>query len=62
LTRLVAAGVFPEIVEKDYFTPNGEFKVDKSGSKTLLNCLMYKLCYYRFGQIMSEYGEHLAAG
>jgi len=53
----IGGGVFPEIVEKDYFTPQGEFKVDSTGSQTLLNCLMYKLCYYRFGQVVTEYGR-----
>uniref|UniRef100_I3K8C6 dolichyl-diphosphooligosaccharide--protein glycotransferase n=1 Tax=Oreochromis niloticus TaxID=8128 RepID=I3K8C6_ORENI len=37
--------------ESDYFTPQGEFRVDKAGSPTLLNCLMYKMSYYRFGEI-----------
>ena len=36
------------IAEKDYYTKNGEFRVDKSGSPTLLNCMMYKLCYYKY--------------
>eukprot|EP00456_Euglypha_rotunda_P022127 TRINITY_DN18781_c0_g1_i16.p1 TRINITY_DN18781_c0_g1~~TRINITY_DN18781_c0_g1_i16.p1 ORF type:complete len:178 (+),score=19.76 TRINITY_DN18781_c0_g1_i16:111-644(+) len=53
----IGGGVFPEIVEKDYFSPQGEFRVDSGGSKTLLNCLMYKLCYYRFGQIVTDYGQ-----
>ena len=34
------------IKEWDYYTPAGEFRVDSEGSPTLLNCLMYKLCYY----------------
>jgi len=37
--------------ETDYFTPQGEFRVDAAGSPTLLNCLMYKLSYYRFGEL-----------
>lgn len=37
--------------ESDYFTPQGEFRVDKVGSPTLLNCLMYKMSYYRFGEM-----------
>lgn len=40
---------FPQ--ESDYFTPQGEFRVDKAGSPTLLNCLMYKMSYYRFGEM-----------
>lgn len=45
------------IKESDYYSPSGEFRVDKDGSPTLLNCLMYKMCYYRFGQVYSEAGE-----
>ncbi|XP_065194115.1 dolichyl-diphosphooligosaccharide--protein glycosyltransferase subunit STT3A-like [Sycon ciliatum] len=45
------------IKEMDYYTPTGEFRVDKEGSPTLLNCLMYKLCYYRFGQVYTEQGK-----
>lgn len=39
------------IKETDYYAPSGEFRIDKEGSPTLLNCLMYKMCYYRFGQV-----------
>ena len=42
------------IKEADYYTPQGEFRVDKEGSQTLLNSLMYKLCYYKFGQLYTE--------
>lgn len=45
------------IKEWDYYSPSGEFRVDKEGSPTLLNCLMYKMCYYRFGQVYTEGGE-----
>lgn len=45
------------IKESDYYSPSGEFRVDKEGSPTLLNCLMYKMCYYRFGQVYSEGGK-----
>lgn len=44
------------IKEADYFTPQGEFRVDREGSPILLNCLMYKMCYYRFGQVYTEQG------
>jgi len=43
-----------EISESDYFTERGEFRVDAGGSKTLLNCLMYKLSYYRFGELLID--------
>ncbi|KAK7091614.1 dolichyl-diphosphooligosaccharide--protein glycosyltransferase subunit STT3A [Littorina saxatilis] len=45
------------IKEMDYYTPQGEFRVDKEGSPTLLNCLMYKMCYYRFGAVYTESGK-----
>ena len=44
----IAEGEHPQdIKESDYFTERGEFRVDSEGSPTLLNCLMYKLSYYR---------------
>ena len=47
------------IKENDYYTPTGEFRVDKEGSPILLNCLMYKMCYYRFGSVYTEQGTAL---
>ena len=44
------------IKENDYYTPSGEFRVDGEGSQTLLNSMMYKMCYYRFGQVYTEGG------
>lgn len=46
------------IKEHDYYTPTGEFRVDREGSPVLLNCLMYKMCYYRFGQVYTEASEN----
>ena len=34
--------------------PN-DIRVDSEGSPTLLNCLMYKLSYYRFGELKFDY-------
>ncbi|CAG0880587.1 unnamed protein product [Darwinula stevensoni] len=45
------------IKEWDYYTPQGEFRVDKEGSPKLLNCLMYKMSYYRFGSMYTEAGK-----
>uniref|UniRef100_A0A914YLM0 Dolichyl-diphosphooligosaccharide--protein glycosyltransferase subunit STT3A n=1 Tax=Panagrolaimus superbus TaxID=310955 RepID=A0A914YLM0_9BILA len=45
------------IKESDYFTKSGEYRVDKEASSTMKNCLMYKLCYYRFGQVYTEGGQ-----
>ena len=46
------------IKESDYYSSGGEFRVDKEGSKTMLNCLMYKMSYYRFGAVYTEGGEY----
>ncbi|CAD6333178.1 unnamed protein product [Miscanthus lutarioriparius] len=40
-------GVFPHIKEPDYLR-DGQYRVDAQATPTMLNCLMYKLCYYRF--------------
>ncbi|XP_037479979.1 dolichyl-diphosphooligosaccharide--protein glycosyltransferase subunit STT3B [Triticum urartu] len=52
----IGGGVFPVIKEPDYLV-NGEYRVDKGASPKMLNCLMYKLCYYRFGELTTEYGK-----
>merc|ERR1712025_1500209 len=57
----IAEGEHPnDIRESDYFTERGEFRVDSEGRPTLLNCLMYKLSYYRFGDLKLDY--HTTAG
>lgn len=45
------------IKEQDYYTPAGEFRIDKEGSPTLLNSLMYKMCFYRYGSVYTEQGK-----
>lgn len=39
------------IKENDFYAQSGDFRIDREGSPTLLNSLMYKMCYYRFGQV-----------
>ncbi|GBL81328.1 Dolichyl-diphosphooligosaccharide--protein glycosyltransferase subunit STT3B [Araneus ventricosus] len=52
----IAEGEHPrDIKETDYYTSRGEFRVDDHGSPTLLNCLMYKLSYYRFGELQLDF-------
>jgi dolichyl-diphosphooligosaccharide---protein glycosyltransferase len=44
----IAQGVWPEEVqEPNYFTPQGEYRVDDNASPTMRNSLMYKMSYYR---------------
>uniref|UniRef100_A0A3B3CK92 Dolichyl-diphosphooligosaccharide--protein glycosyltransferase subunit STT3B n=1 Tax=Oryzias melastigma TaxID=30732 RepID=A0A3B3CK92_ORYME len=52
----IAEGEHPkDIRESDYFILQGEFRVDKAGSPTLINCLMYKMSYYRFGEMQLDF-------
>lgn len=43
----IGGGVFPHIKEPDYLR-DGQYRIDSQGTPTMLNCLMYKLSYYRF--------------
>lgn len=54
----IAEGEHPkDIKENDYFTAQGEFRVDSGGSPILLNCLMYKLSYFRFGEVQLDHSS-----
>lgn len=44
----IAQGIWPdEIQEPNYFTPQGEYKIDAQASQTMKDSLMYKMSYYR---------------
>jgi dolichyl-diphosphooligosaccharide--protein glycosyltransferase len=44
----IAQGIWPdEIQEPNYFTAQGEYRVDDRATTTMKNCLMYKMSYYR---------------
>ncbi|KAJ7282000.1 oligosaccharyl transferase STT3 subunit [Mycena rebaudengoi] len=48
----IAQGVWPdEIQEPNYFTPQGEYRIDDRASTTMKNSLMYKMSYYRFAEL-----------
>ncbi|KIY73253.1 glycosyltransferase family 66 protein [Cylindrobasidium torrendii FP15055 ss-10] len=48
----ISQGVWPdEIQEPNYFTPQGEYRVDDRASATMKNSLMYKMSYYRFAEL-----------
>jgi dolichyl-diphosphooligosaccharide--protein glycosyltransferase len=46
----------PSIKEEDYYSKDKRYTMDRSGSHKMLNCLMYKLSYYRFGQVYTDQG------
>ncbi|VDK60174.1 unnamed protein product, partial [Gongylonema pulchrum] len=48
----IAEGEHPkDIREANYFTEGGDYSVGAQASETMLNCMMYKISYYRFGEI-----------
>lgn len=54
----IGGGVFPDqIQEPQYFTSEGQFRIDEKGSDTLLNCMMYKMCYYRLDELHTDYAH-----
>ncbi|KAM3724112.1 Dolichyl-diphosphooligosaccharide--protein glycosyltransferase subunit [Dirofilaria immitis] len=57
----IAEGEHPkEIHEANYFTESGDYSVGAEASETMLNSVMYKISYYRFGDI--ELGYRQQAG
>eukprot|EP00761_Pharyngomonas_kirbyi_P010244 gb/GECH01010263.1/.p1 GENE.gb/GECH01010263.1/~~gb/GECH01010263.1/.p1 ORF type:complete len:707 (+),score=129.94 gb/GECH01010263.1/:1-2121(+) len=53
----IAGSVDPNIKESQYLNSRGEYRIDGSASPTMLNSLMYKMCFYRFGEMMTEYNK-----
>jgi len=53
----IAGSTDPNIKEADYYSKQGEYRVDAGASPTMLNTLMYKLCYYRFGSVYTDGGR-----
>jgi len=53
----IGGGVYPHIKEHDYFGANGYYRIDKMASDTMLNCLMYKLSYYRYSELQTRYNQ-----
>merc|ERR1712178_648390 len=51
----IAEGEHPQdIKESNYFTPNGEYRVDEQAPKIFTDSVMYKCSYYRFGELMND--------
>jgi dolichyl-diphosphooligosaccharide--protein glycosyltransferase len=50
----IGGGVFPRIKESDYLA-RSVYRIDSLGTPTMLNSLMYTLCYYRFGEVKTRH-------
>jgi dolichyl-diphosphooligosaccharide--protein glycosyltransferase len=55
----ISGGIFPEVVESDYFDSSGQYTVGPTVSSRMSNSLMYKMCYYRYGD-STTYGREPA--
>ncbi|KHJ79320.1 hypothetical protein OESDEN_21035, partial [Oesophagostomum dentatum] len=54
----IAEGEHPkEIKEANYFTDSGEYSVGPQASEIMLNCMMYKMSYYRFAEVRMGYNQ-----
>jgi dolichyl-diphosphooligosaccharide--protein glycosyltransferase len=53
----ISGGIFPEVVEADYMNSQGQYRMDNTVSPRMSSSLMYKMCYYRFGQVQIHYGR-----
>eukprot|EP01089_Gocevia_fonbrunei_P021805 TRINITY_DN85_c0_g1_i1.p1 TRINITY_DN85_c0_g1~~TRINITY_DN85_c0_g1_i1.p1 ORF type:complete len:710 (+),score=129.82 TRINITY_DN85_c0_g1_i1:105-2234(+) len=53
----IAGSTDPSIQEADYYSKDKQFVIDSNASEKMLNCLMYKLCYYRFDRVYTESGR-----
>ncbi|KAL3132585.1 hypothetical protein ABBQ32_009119 [Trebouxia sp. C0010 RCD-2024] len=45
----IGGGVFPDIKEPDYLGERG-YTIDDKAGKAMLDCIMYKMSYYKFAQ------------
>ncbi|KAG9396377.1 Oligosaccharyl transferase, STT3 subunit [Carpediemonas membranifera] len=50
----IGGGEFGDVHEQDYFNSRGQYTVDKSVSKTMRDSLMYRLCFHRFGEVVTD--------
>merc|ERR1711871_1908309 len=52
----IGSGVYPDDMpgERDFYSASGQFDIGPGGAPALLNCVAYKLCYYKFDKIRNE--------
>ncbi|RMZ56966.1 hypothetical protein APUTEX25_005028 [Auxenochlorella protothecoides] len=51
----IGGGVFPDIKERDYLN-RGQYRVDSTAPKAMLDSTMYRLSYYRFAETGPLFG------
>jgi len=53
----ISGGIYPEVVETDYFNAQGQYRMDYTVSPRMASSMMYRMCYYRFDQLVTAYGR-----
>ena len=48
-------GLWSFVQESNYFSDSGSYRIDNEASDTMLNCLMYLMSYYRFGEVQLDF-------
>ncbi|SPJ79213.1 probable oligosaccharyltransferase [Fusarium torulosum] len=55
----IAEGIWPdEVKERNFFTDNGQYRVDGGATETMKNSLMYKMSYNNFGTLFPDGHGH----
>jgi dolichyl-diphosphooligosaccharide--protein glycosyltransferase len=52
----IANKTYSDIIEDEYLASRGDLSVGIGGSRKLLNSLLYKLSYYKFGKLRTLEG------
>ena len=51
----IGGGVYPdELQEADFYSKAG-FSMGAEGAPAMLDCMMYKMCYYRFDEVRASW-------
>lgn len=53
----IGSTIEPALQERSFQSAGGDMRVDQAGSPALLNSLLYKLCYHRFGHVTTDAGR-----
>ena len=54
----IGQGVYPEeIAENNYYSASGQYDMGPNGNPIMHESIMFKMCYYRFGELQTEYGK-----
>ncbi|PKY45475.1 oligosaccharyl transferase STT3 subunit [Rhizophagus irregularis] len=59
----IAEGVYPdEVIEANFFTSRGEYRVDDEATPTMRNSIMYKMSYHNYNELFGGQGQDRVRG